>query len=53
MPVQVAKPCEIFSVFDSAHFIVQGSRCAVSVFVINNIAASGDYRFRNDRFNGV
>ena len=53
MPVRVAKPCEIIPAFQSAHLILQGSRGAVSVFVINNSPVSVEYRFRDDRFNGV
>ncbi|NKB33414.1 MAG: DUF3379 family protein [Pseudomonadales bacterium] len=53
MPIRMAKPCEIIPAFQSAHLIIEGTQGAVSVFVINNSPVSVEYRFRDDRFNGV
>lgn len=53
MPVRFAKPCNIIPAYDSAHLIIEGSKGAVSVFVINNSPVSVEYKIQDERFNGV
>lgn len=53
MPVRFAKPCNLIPAYDSAHLIVQGSKGAVSLFVINNSPVSVEYNIQDERFNGV
>lgn len=51
--IRSAKPCEILPAYDSAHLLVDGVQGAVSIIVINNSPVSGEYSFRDDRFNGI
>lgn len=51
--VRSAKPCEIIPAYDSAHLVVEGSKGAVSIIVINNSPVDVEFVIRDDRFNGI
>lgn len=51
--IRSAKPCVILPAYESAHLVIEGVHGAVSVFVINNSPVSVEYRFNDDRYNGV
>ena len=53
IPIRFAMPCTILPAYQSAHLIIQGSRGAVSVIIINNSPVSVEYRIRDERFAGV
>lgn len=51
--VRSAKPCEIIPAYDSAHLVVEGSKGAVSIIVINNSPVDVEFVIRDDRFSGI
>lgn len=51
--VRSAKPCEILPAYESAHLVLQGSRGAISVIVINNSPVDVEFSIRDDRFEGI
>ena len=51
--VRSAKPCEILPAYESAHLVLQGSRGAISVIVINNSPVDVQFSIRDDRFEGI
>lgn len=53
VPVKFAKPCVVIPTYHSAHLMVQGSRGAVNVFVINNSPVTNEYSINDNRFDGV
>lgn len=52
-PVRFAEPCAILPTYQSAHLMVQGTRGAVNVIVINNSPVTDEYSIQDERFNGV
>lgn len=53
MPVHFARPCVVLPAFHSAHLMLEGSRGAVNVIVINNSPVTTEFSIHDDRFQGV
>lgn len=52
-PVHFARPCIVLPAFHSAHLMLEGSRGAVNVIVINNSPVATEFSIQDDRFHGV
>jgi hypothetical protein len=53
MQINFAKPCIILPEYNSAHLVMEGSRGAISVIVIDNSPVTREFTFSDDRYTTV